>query len=52
VPPLNDLVPISPGRRRLGYVTFLILALILVPLPHSLMSQAGIHCPYVGPPPR
>jgi membrane-associated protease RseP (regulator of RpoE activity) len=49
-PPLNDLVPISPGRKWLGYATFAILVLILVPLPHSLWSEAGIYCPYVGPP--
>ena len=50
VPPLNDLVPITPARRRLGYITFLILALILIPLPRSLLSEAGIYCPYVGSP--
>lgn len=49
-PPLNDLVPLSPGRRWLGYATFAILVLILVPLPHALWSEAGIYCPYVGPP--
>lgn len=47
VPPLNDLTPITPGRRWLGYVTFLILALILLPLPHGLWGAAGIHCPYL-----
>jgi membrane-associated protease RseP (regulator of RpoE activity) len=46
VPPLNDITPITPGRRWLGYATFLILALILMPLPHALWSAAGIHCPY------
>jgi membrane-associated protease RseP (regulator of RpoE activity) len=49
-PPLNDLVPISAGRKWLGYATFAILILILVPLPHALWSEAGIYCPYVGPP--
>jgi membrane-associated protease RseP (regulator of RpoE activity) len=49
-PPLNDLVPLSPGRRWLGYATFAILVLTLVPLPHALWSEAGIYCPYVGPP--
>jgi len=49
-PPLNDVTPISTGRKRLGYVTFAILILILVPLPHALWSEAGIYCPYVGPP--
>lgn len=46
-PPLNDLTPISAERRWLGYATFGILALILAPLPHSVWSAAGIHCPYV-----
>ncbi|MDB6017914.1 MAG: Peptidase [Pedosphaera sp.] len=34
-PPLNDLTPISPAQRYLGYLTFLILALIIIPLPAS-----------------
>jgi membrane-associated protease RseP (regulator of RpoE activity) len=46
-PPLNDLTPLSSRRRWLGYAAFVILALILVPLPHSLWQAAGIHCPYV-----
>lgn len=46
-PPLNDLTAISTGRRWLGYATFLILALILAPLPHAFWSEAGIHCPYL-----
>lgn len=46
-PPLNDMTPISPGRRWLGYATFAILIAIVVPLPHALWSAAGIHCPYL-----
>ena len=46
-PPLNDLTPITSGRRWLGYATFLILALILVPLPHTLWPAPGIYCPYL-----
>jgi membrane-associated protease RseP (regulator of RpoE activity) len=34
-PPLNDLTPISPARQRLGWFTFLILAMILIPMPDS-----------------
>jgi membrane-associated protease RseP (regulator of RpoE activity) len=49
-PPLNDLVPLTSGRQWLGYATFAILMLILVPLPHALWPEAGIYCPYVGPP--
>jgi membrane-associated protease RseP (regulator of RpoE activity) len=47
MPPLNDLTPISRGRRVIGYLTFLILVLILAPVPHSLLSNIGIYCPYV-----
>lgn len=47
VPPLNDLTPLTRGRRWLGYVTFVILGLILAPLPHALWMAAGIHCPYM-----
>lgn len=46
-PPLNDVTPITPGRRWVGYATFAILASILVPLPHSLWSVAGFRCPYL-----
>lgn len=46
-PPLNDLTPITPGRRWVGYATFLILGLVLLPLPHALWPAAGIHCPYL-----
>jgi membrane-associated protease RseP (regulator of RpoE activity) len=49
-PPLNDLVPLTSGRQWLGYATFAILMLILVPLPHALWTEAGIYCPYAGPP--
>lgn len=47
-PPLNDLTPLAPGRRALGHAVFVILLLIVVPLPHALWPAAGIHCPYVG----
>jgi membrane-associated protease RseP (regulator of RpoE activity) len=47
VPPLNDLTPLTPNRRWIGYATFGILALILAPLPHSAWAAAGIHCPYL-----
>lgn len=32
-PPLNDLTPVSPGRMWLGLLAFIILALIVIPLP-------------------
>lgn len=46
-PPLNDITPISPGRRWVGYATFLVLALILIPLPHKFWHAADIYCPYL-----
>jgi membrane-associated protease RseP (regulator of RpoE activity) len=46
-PPLNDLSPVTPGRRVIGYLSFLILLLILVPLPHAFWPEAGIRCPYL-----
>jgi membrane-associated protease RseP (regulator of RpoE activity) len=45
--PMDDITPVTPGRRQLGYVTFAILASILTPFPHSLWQAAGIHCPYL-----
>jgi membrane-associated protease RseP (regulator of RpoE activity) len=47
MPPLDDMTPISSGRMWLGYATFAILALIVVPVPRALLSAAGIHCPYL-----
>jgi hypothetical protein len=47
VPPLNDLTPLTPGRTGLGYASFAILLLILMPLPHALWSAAGLYCPYL-----
>lgn len=44
---VNDLTPLTPGRRWLGYASFIILGLILAPLPHSLWPSVGIHCPYL-----
>ena len=45
--PLDDLTPLTPSRRWLGYAAFAILALILAPVPHSLWHAIGIHCPYM-----
>jgi Zn-dependent protease len=46
-PPLNDVSEVTPGRRALGWVTFVILALIIAPLPHTFWPEAGIRCPYL-----
>jgi Zn-dependent protease len=46
-PPANDITPVDRPRQALGYFAFALLALILVPVPHSLYGTFGIHCPYV-----
>ncbi len=46
-PPANDITPIVTSRKLLGYFTFLLLLLILVPVPHTLYRAFGIHCPYL-----
>jgi len=43
----NDLVPLDFGRRALGVVSFVILFLILTPVPHAFYESMGIHCPYL-----
>ena len=45
-PTANDLTPLDRSRQALGYFAFVLLALILVPVPHSLYGTFGIHCPY------
>ena len=46
-PPANDVTPVDRPRQALGYFAFALLALILIPVPHSLYGTFGIHCPYV-----
>ena len=46
-PPLNDVTPLNTGRRVLGLLVFVILAAILIPVPHALYPTFGIHCPYL-----
>jgi Zn-dependent protease len=46
-PPLNDITPISPTRRAVGYFTLLILAVILLPMPRALWQAASVCCPYL-----
>jgi membrane-associated protease RseP (regulator of RpoE activity) len=38
-PPLNDLTPLTPGRRALGYAAFAVLVLILAPAPRGWLSM-------------
>jgi membrane-associated protease RseP (regulator of RpoE activity) len=46
-PAENDLSPVGGGRQALGYLTFLLLLLIIVPVPHSLYEAIGLHGPYL-----
>jgi membrane-associated protease RseP (regulator of RpoE activity) len=46
-PAANDLTPVGPPRQALGYFTFLLLLLIIVPVPHSLYEAISVHCPYL-----
>lgn len=48
-PPLNDVSPLPLGRKILGVAAFLILALILVPMPEGMTSPASqdMRCPYL-----
>jgi hypothetical protein len=40
--PLDDITPISPGRRRLGFALYLVALSILMPLPGALWPAAGL----------
>jgi membrane-associated protease RseP (regulator of RpoE activity) len=49
-PPLNDVSPLTPARKVLGVAAFVLLALILLPLPEALASpqaQDSMRCPYL-----
>jgi hypothetical protein len=43
-PAANDLTPVGPPRKALGYATFLLLLLIIVPVPHSLYEAISVYC--------
>ena len=44
--PLNDVTGLDGKRVVLGLVAFVILFMILIPLPHSFYESLGINCPY------
>ena len=46
-PAANDVTPVGLPRRALGYFTFLLLLLIIVPVPHALYEAISVHCPYL-----
>jgi len=47
MPAANDVTAVGLPRQALGYLTFLLLLLIIVPVPHSLYETIGVHCPYL-----
>lgn len=46
-PAANDVTPVGFPRRLIGYFTFLLLLLIIIPVPRGLYEAIGIHCPYL-----
>ena len=46
-PPLNDVSRMGVGRLAIGAFVFVLLLLILAPVPHRLYDALGIHCPYL-----
>jgi membrane-associated protease RseP (regulator of RpoE activity) len=46
-PAANDLTPVGFLRQALGYFTFFLLLLIIVPVPHSLYEAMSAHSSYL-----
>lgn len=46
-PATDDVTPVGAPRRLLGYFGFLLLLLILLPVPQSLFQVVGLHSPYL-----
>lgn len=46
-PPLNDLTKLDNRRLAIGALAFVLLFLILIPVPHAFYQSLGIHCPYI-----
>lgn len=47
LPPLDDVSGPGAGRLALGWLTFALLVLILVPVPHQLYESLSLGCPYL-----
>jgi len=39
--------PVGIRRSVVGYLSFLLLLLIILPVPHSLIEVIGLHSPYL-----
>lgn len=46
-PAANDITPIDAPRRALGYLAFLLLLLIILPVPHAFHQAASGRAPYI-----
>jgi len=47
IPPQDDVTLLDGTRRRVGWLSFALLAVILLPLPHVFSRLIGLHCPYL-----
>lgn len=47
MPPMDDVTELDRKRVVLGAFAFVILFLILSPMPHAFQKALGLHCPYV-----
>lgn len=45
-PALNEIPAPGPARRAVGALAFILLFLIMAPVPHQFMAALGISCPY------
>ena len=46
-PAANDVTQLGAARKALGYFTFLLLLLIIVPFPRAFYQTIGLHSPYL-----
>ena len=46
-PALNEVIELNWGRRLLGAFAFLLLVLIMAPVPHQFMRVLGLACRYI-----
>jgi len=46
VPAANDVSPVSLSRKALGYFTFILMLLIITPVPLAFYETIGVHSPY------
>jgi len=47
MPPIDDVTELDRKRVALGAFAFVLLFLILSPMPHAFQKALGLHCPYV-----